>query len=249
MPSPRPTPFDLVFGDSADKSFTEIRTALNRSGTDPRGRDAFLMVREVVALVRELRPEQGLGEGIDQLAALIHHSYLFWIAGRPSVELPAEHLADLLAASPPDIGRHEEPPAYYIQLPEQRIWADTGTGTPPEPLDGCFVHAAPHGQSLRVLGVFGLQRERAGFTVVEVAGIRPIALARPDGSALFSPTLPGGVAARLFSLVGGEELLELGWRLHERGAWSLELGASGQRLEPLADELTAPGDKLPAPRS
>ena len=111
-----------------------------------------------------------------------------------------------------DIEEHPEPPAYYVQLPERRIWAHTVTGNPPEPLDGCFVHASSGGRSLRVLGVFGLHGERAGFTVVEVAGIRPVALIRPDGSELFSPTLAGGAAARLFSLAGGEELLELGWR-------------------------------------
>ena len=212
MPSPRPTPFDLVFGDTARRIFPNISTALSRSDTDPRDRDAFLMVREVVTLLRELRPEEGLGEGIDQLAALVHHSYLFWAAGCPAVELPAEHLGDLLGTSPADIEEHTEPPAYYVQLPERRIWAHAVTGNPPEPLDGCFVHASPSGTSLRVLGVFGLHGERAGFTVVEVAGSRPVALTRPDGSELFSPTLAGGAAARLFSLAGGEELLELGWR-------------------------------------
>lgn len=220
MPSPRANPFDLVFSDPAEKIFSGIATALSQAGADPRDRDAFLMLREVVELVRELRPEQGLGEGIDQLAALTHHFYLFWAAGRPTVELPAEHLAELLATPPPDVAGSEEPPAYYIQLPERRIWAETVAGTPPEPLDGCFVHASADGHSLRVLGVFGLQPERAGFTVVEVAGARPIALTRADSSALFSPTLPGGMAARLFSLVGAEELLELGWRTRELGAWS-----------------------------
>src|SRR4051812_43978567 len=212
MPSRRPTPFDLVFGDTAEQTFAGIGEALSQAGIDPRHRDAFLMTREVVALVRELRPEQGLGEGIDQLAALVHHSYLFWAAGRPTAELPAEHLGDLLATPPPDYTASEEPPAYYVQLPERRIWAETVTGAPPEPLDGCFVHPSPDEGLLRVLGVFGLQPERAGFTVVEVAGSRPAGLLRADGTALFSPTLPGGVAARLFSLSGGEELLELGWR-------------------------------------
>jgi hypothetical protein len=212
MPSRRSTPFDLVFADTAEKSFSEIRAALTQAEVDPRDRDAFLMLREVVQLVRELRPEQGLGEGIDQLAALVHHSYLFWAAGGPTVELPAEHLGDLLAGTAPELAGSEEPPAYYVHLPERRIWADTVAGIPPEPLDGCFVHLSRDGRSLRVLGVFGLQPERAGFTVVEVAGSRPVGLTRADGSALFAPTLPGGVAARLFSLVGGEELLELGWR-------------------------------------
>jgi hypothetical protein len=212
MPPRRPTPFDLVFGDTAEQSFSGISTALSQARGDPRDRDAFLMLREVVALIRDLRPEQGLGEGIDQLAALVHHSYLFWAAGSPTVELPGEHLADLLATPPPDLAGTEEPPAYYVQLPERRIWAESLAGTPPEPLDGCFVHSLPGGQALRTLGVFGLQPERSGFTVVEVTGSRPVDLVRPDGSVLFSPTLPGGVAARLFSLLGGEELLELGWR-------------------------------------
>src|SRR3954467_1058247 len=133
MPSRRPTPFDLVFGDTAEQTFAGIGAALRQAGTDPRDRDAFLMTREVVGLVRELRPEQGLGEGIDQLAALVHHSYLFWAAGRPPIELPAEHLGDLLATPAPDHPASEEPAAYYLQLPERRGRAGAGGGAPPGP--------------------------------------------------------------------------------------------------------------------
>ena len=81
---------------------------------------------------------------------------------------------------------------------------------PAEPMDGCFVHTS--GAQLRVLGIFGLRPEREGFSAVETAGPRPLALERPDGTRLFSPVLAGGQAAGLYSLVGGEELLELGWR-------------------------------------
>jgi hypothetical protein len=77
-------------------------------------------------------------------------------------------------------------------------------------MDGCFVHSA--GSHLRVLGIFGIRPEREGFSAVETAGPRPAALERPDGSPLFSPVLAGGRAAGLYSIVGGEELLELGWR-------------------------------------
>lgn len=212
MPSPRSTPFDLVFGDTARTIFPDISTALSRSGADPRDRDAFLMAPEVVTLLRDLRPEEGLGEGMDQLTALVHHAYLFWVAGCPLVVLPSEQLDELLAPLPPSPKEHQDPPAYYAQLPEQRIWAQAVTGMPAEPLDGCFIHALLDGRSLSVLGVFGLQRGRAGFTVVEVSGPRPAALVRTDGNGLFTPTLPGGAAAHLFSIVGGEELLELGWR-------------------------------------
>jgi hypothetical protein len=68
------------------------------------------------------------------------------------------------------------------------------------------------GDRLNVLGIFGLRPGRDGFTAVEVAGPRPHELRRADGTPLFSPVLTGGEAARLHSLVGAEELLELGWR-------------------------------------
>jgi hypothetical protein len=224
MPVPRPTPFDLVFGEAADLTFTPIRQALIEGGIDPRDRDGFLMVREAVALLRELRPDEGLGEGIDQLAALVQHAYLFWADGRIAIELPPEHLETLLGSPAPESEEHPDLPAFYVQLPLRRIWAETVADAPPEPMDGCFVHGSQK-VGVTVLGVFGLQPERSGFTVVEVAGPRPVALARPDGSRLFSPTLPGGALAGLFSITGAEELLELGWRTRpllvapEAGRW------------------------------
>ena len=206
----RPTPFDLVFGQSAPEVFPRIQAAVNAAGHDPRDRDRFLMIREVVTLVRELRPEEGLGEGIDQLAALVHHAYLFWQADARAIELTSERLADLLRGVSTE-DRVEEPSPFYAQMPQHRIWAEVLPGQPPEPLDGCFIHPTPDA-ALRVLGVFGVHPERAGFSVVEATGPKPVVLARADGTALFAPTLTGGKAAGLFSITGSEELLELGWR-------------------------------------
>ncbi len=95
-PGSRPTPFDLVFQPAAQTSFPTIREALELAGQDPRDRDRFLMLREVVTLLRELRPDEGLGEGIDQLAALVHHAYLFWDGGGLTVELPLDRLIERL---------------------------------------------------------------------------------------------------------------------------------------------------------
>ncbi|HEX7336213.1 MAG TPA: hypothetical protein VF252_03305 [Gemmatimonadales bacterium] len=206
----RRTPFELIFQQISQEGFPGIQARLGESEYDPRDRDQFLMVREVVSLLRELRPDEGLGEGIDQLAALVHHAYLFWAAGQLTVEVPQEGLPVLL-------GDHtgtdpaEAPPAYYLQVPERRVWAEVVPGQPPEPLDGCFVHLSAIA-SLRVLGVFGVHPEREGVSVVEASGPRVSGLAREDGSSLFEPVLAGGKAARLFSLISGEELLELGWR-------------------------------------
>jgi hypothetical protein len=233
----RLNPFDLVFRSASQEVFPGIQRALNEGGHDPRDRDRFLMLREVVTLLHELRPEQGLGEGIDQLAALLHHAYLYWNADEPTFEIPVH----LVTATP---GRTEEPgldsaSAYYAVMPEHRIWAEVIPGQPSEPLDGCFVHSSPDG-SLRVLGVFGVHPDREGFSVVEAAGPQPVGLARADGSLLFDPTLPGGRAAGLFSISGAEELLELGWRTTQLPAGSRELGAESSKVRISSSQLPAP---------
>jgi hypothetical protein len=207
----RPTPFDLVFASTAETVFPKIRAALERGGHDPADRDAFLLVPEVVSLLHDLRPEEGLGEGMDQLVALVHHAFLLWDAGVLTLPLTAERLTELLDAPAPGSPSLSEPPrAYYAQLQDRQVWARVVDDLPAEPMDGCFVHSA--GAELRVLGIFGIRPEREGFSAVETAGPRPGALERPDGTPLFSPVLPGGQSAGLFSIVGGEELLELGWR-------------------------------------
>jgi hypothetical protein len=209
---PRPTPFELVFHEIAPAAFPGIRSALEREGQDAANRDAFLMVPEVVTLVRDLRPEEGVGEAIDQLVALAHHAYLAWDAGTLTLPVSPAETERLLRpgyASPRDPG--EPPRAFYAQLPVRRIWASVVQDLPAEPMDGCFVHSTGAGE-LRVLGVFGMRPERSGFSVVESSGPRAGGLERADGSPLFGPVLRGGAAAGLYSLTGGEELLELGWR-------------------------------------
>ena len=240
MSPSRPTPFDLVFSQSAPEVFPKIRLALEEVGHNPRDRDRFLMLREVVTLVRDLRPEEGLGEGIDQLTALIHHAYLYWEAEERVIELTAESLAALLHTSPPSEDLAEPPAAFYARLPQHRMWAEVIPGHPPEPLDGCFVHSTPDGAALRVLGVFGIHPEREGFSVVEAAGPKPVTLVRADGTELFAPTLTGGKAAGLFSITGEEELLDLGWRTHQLGAGSSELRARGSALGMASSKLPAP---------
>jgi len=222
MESSRPTPFDLVFGPLAGERFPSIRSSIDANRGDPRDRDAFLMVRDVVQLVHDLRPDEGMGEEISQLAAFLHHAYLFWLAGTPTLAItPAELTGLLQPETPASDETAPPPPAFYVQLPERRVWAEAVAGASHEPLDGCFL-ALDGGESLRVLAAFGLRPDRPGLSVVEVAGPRPSRLARADGTPLFAPVLEGGAPAGLASVTGGEELLELGWR-----AWSLAGARSG----------------------
>jgi hypothetical protein len=210
----RPTPFALVFGGLAAERFPGLRQAIVLAGRDSRDRDAFLLVREVSELMQELRPDEGFGEGVRALAALIHASYLFWLDGERVVAIDDPALTRLLVARPDDRAAHSNRPgAAYVQLPSLRVWGIPVEGATPEPLDGWF--ATPREDALSVVAVFGLHPGREGLTVAEVTGTAPRGLRRADGSALFAPTLAGGEAAGLASIQGEEELLELAWRVEE----------------------------------
>ena len=214
-PADRVAPYALVLGTIAPERFPVLRDGIVVVGRDPRDLDAFLMVREVVELLRELEPEEGLGEGIATMAAFLHQSYLYWMDGERTVTIEVEALERALAGEqpvpPPQVPDPTPRQASYIQLPPLRVWGVGVEGGPAEPLDGWFV--SQRDESLSVLAILGIHPGRAGFTAVEVVGPRPGALERADGSPLFSAALPGAEQAGLASIVGAEELLELAWRL------------------------------------
>lgn len=206
----RPTPFDLVFAPWAGERFGSLREALRAEGHDALDRNVFLMARPAIELIRELRPEDGLGEAMDEFVALIHAAYLYWDGGERLVEVSDARLAALLAEEGPYATPPLAPAAFYVQFPPRRLWGAPVLTGPNEPLDGCFV--IRRGDVLDVVAIFGFHPERDGFSVVAISGRRPVNLRREDGSPLFSPVLPGGAAAGLLSLAGMEELLELAWR-------------------------------------
>jgi hypothetical protein len=215
----RPSPFALLFGPLAPDRFPALRAALEAAGSPPEDRERFLLLREVAELLRELRPEEGVGEAVQALVALLHVSYLYWAAGERLCALGEAELRLLTSGEtpPPSGGPSARPAAAltrYVQLPPLKVWATAVAGQPAEPLDGWFV--TREGDRLAVLAIFGLSAARGGLTAVEVAGSRPAPGRRPDGTPPFAPLLEGGAAAGLFSLTGEAELLELAWREVER---------------------------------
>jgi hypothetical protein len=209
MTAPRPTPFDLVFDVIARDRFPEVRASLESSSADPANRDAFLLDRHVVQVLRDLVPDEGVGEAVDQHVALLHNAYLFWRNGQRVVRLNRHDTESLLATAPAN-GNGAALDTVYVQFPERTLWAQINEGAPHEPLDGVFVSAIREGY--RVLGIFGMHPDRIGFSVAEVSGARLQDQRRPDGTALFAPLLPGGAAANLYSVDGAPELVELGAR-------------------------------------
>ncbi len=213
----RATPFDLVFHRAAESSFPRIAASMAASGRDPADRDAFLMDPEVITLLRDLRPDEGIGEAMDQMVALVHHAYLTWAGGGVTIPIARDAAEEMLSRTAVEDGEAKDVRPYYAQFPERMIWASVIENEAPEPLDGLFVSRDPQAM-LRVLGIFGLRPDRPGFSAVEATGPRTPRLARDDGTALFAPTLPGAAAAGLRSITGEEELLELGRRTRSLAA-------------------------------
>ncbi len=205
-------PFDLAMGPYVPERFEAIRLDLAAAGIDPFDRDAWTLTRPVAELLQELRPDEGLGEAVTELVALVHAGFLYWQQGERSLALSREDLPRLGAARPAPASAPRPITAYYLQAPPHRIWGAAVPEAPPEPLDGWF--AATRGDALAMVAVFGLLPGRPGFTVAHVQGPVPGPLVREDGTAIFSATMPGGQEAGLWSVVGQEELLELGWRAH-----------------------------------
>lgn len=210
----RATPFELVFGAMRDR-FDRMRQALVAAGKDPVDRDAFLLEREVAALLHELRPEEGYGEGTEAAAALLHHAYLFWAGGEVVRRVPARFLAAVIAdRSGRRTAAHSRGPS-YVQLPALAIWGVLAD-SPLEPLDGWFVRRA--GDRLDVLAVFGIREGRGGFTTIEASGGFPGIVQRNETTPLFEPVRsetgsPAGVGA----VTSEAELLELCWRIEAAG--------------------------------
>lgn len=212
----RPTPFDLVFGDVASERFPPVREGIAAAGRDLTSRDEFLLVREVAELMREIRPDEGLGEAVEALVAFVHTAFLYWHHGERLVEVGRDVLGQAIAVGTgPGTSDPPNTPTSYMQLPPLVVWGVPIAGSPPEPLDGWFLSRP--GGVLTLLAVFGLRPGREAMTTVEIAGPRPPAsLARLDGTPLFAPRVTGGAAAHLYSVEGEEELLELACRVEER---------------------------------
>jgi hypothetical protein len=204
---PRPHPFDLVFGGLAAERFPAITAAVGEA----RDLDTFLMAEPAITLLHELRPDEGLGEAVDDFVIFVHAAWAWWTAGAQTRTLDTEATTRLLAASAGPPGGSGPASTMYIQVAPRRIWARVAETDAHEPLDGWFV--LPAGTARRVVACLGVHPQRPGLSVLVAEGPRPLAWARPDGRSTFAPVMDGGEAAGLASVDAPEELLLLAWTL------------------------------------
>lgn len=201
----RPHPFALVFAGLADEHFPAIREALPADAD----LDAFLVCTPAIELLQALRPDEGLGEAVDDFVAFVHAAWRFWADGAATTALATDATRALCAPETTPIGAVART-ARYIQVAPRLVWGRLADGEQWEPLDGWF--AVPDPAGLRVVACFGLHPGRPGLTVAAVAGEAPEPAPRPDGTAPFAPQMPGGDLAGLHAVAEAGELLLLAWR-------------------------------------
>lgn len=215
------TPFGLVFHTLARERFPAIRDFLGRHELSSADRDQFVLVEPVGRLLEELVPDDAPPEALEAHLRLLHHAYRHWAAGGWVYRVAPAALERALGGG--RITSHLAHPALYLQLAEHRVWGTPSAGSAAEPLDGVFVTETARPGEVAVLGVFGLRADRPGFSAVAAeghadedeaaAGEIEVLAARDDGAAPFSPLLPGGREAGIYSLANAGELLLLTCRL------------------------------------
>jgi hypothetical protein len=203
----RPHPFDLLFGGFRAEQLPAIRAELGERSD----LNTFLLAAPALELMRELRPDEGLGEAVDDFVALVHAAYLFWRDGERTryLDEAATRVLCRPFRAPATRGPGIRTDATrYIQIAPRLIWGRLAEDAAFEPLDGWF--AVPTDAGLRLVACFGVHVERPGVSVIAIEGPVPDNVARADGTPLFAPTMSGGEAASLHGISAPEELLLLG---------------------------------------
>jgi hypothetical protein len=209
--APRPHPFALVFGDMAAERFPAVRDAL-QGNLDI---EHFLMTPAAVELLHELRPEEGLGDAVDDFVSFVHAAFCYWHDGGRTIAVDEDRVRKMLEGGGSRVEGGEDSlsstlhplPSRYVQLPPRLLWSQVESSEIHEPLDGWFV--VPQGDARRVVACLGLHAERPGLSVLVATGTEPLTLAREDGTAPFAPLMEGGAAAGLHSVADADELLWL----------------------------------------
>lgn len=218
--SARLTPYELILQPLERDAFPAIRVEAEQRGTDPRDRDAFLLLGFAGAALSSLMPDGTPPDALEQYAELLYQGYHFWSSGRRLYVFDDAAAGELLAPIR-DLDDWElaAPPACYVQLPYQRAWARVSPEAPYEPVDGVFVVADERrtGHTSRVLLraqlALGMRRDRPGISLVPYVAELPAAGAaaraeRPwrDDAPPFGNAIPGGERHGYHALVTTSEL-------------------------------------------
>ncbi len=205
----RPHPFDLVFGQLADNTFSRVVSESSIENVDIATFAKLGVVQELVSTLGVPELAEQNAQALEEYLLLIYVAYRFWRSGRQTYDVDRAAL-DGLIDMPPAAMRFSESTPCYLRLPERWFWAQIDETSPHEPIDGLF--ATPAGASrVTVVAVLGLRSERGGFSQISVTATHTDmeAASHTVRKPPFTPLMAGGTEAGFRSIASLGELLHL----------------------------------------
>jgi hypothetical protein len=239
----RITPYEILLPGEGfpGEHFPRIREEADERGGSVDTPESFLLLSEAALALREIRGEDDPPDLVRQHGALLYQAFHFWEAGQQFFLLDVG-VTRFLVKTGPEAGAWSPSlpgAAGYLQFPHHLIWALSGDEQLPESVDGIF-WSAPDGESLTLLIVMGMRKDRPGLVVVPLPTL-PLGAAAPWASMAVRPegedfhsSLPGADLEGLYALEAGGEAVKLAMRIFwymdvfpERVVEGMRQGGSG----------------------
>ena len=193
----------MLLAPLAEELFPALTAELARRGGDGGDRDTFLLLAATGAALKQMLPDDAPTGALEQAAELLWQGWRFQDAGARLYVLGDALTERLLSPGYSAAAwRFAAPPACYLQLPYQRVWARVSDDAAYEPLDGifCAARAVENGaHELSLLAVLGLRPDRPGISLLRHRAVltdddAAARAARPwrAGAAPFTNAIPGG---------------------------------------------------------
>jgi hypothetical protein len=196
-------------------AFPAIRAEAEERGVHLHDHERVLLLEGMGELMRSMMPPEEASSAFAQFASIVTHAFNYWLEGKKTYAIDEAALRTMIDGMG-DIGAWQlEAPvrSAYVQLPRNLIFSRVDENAQAESVDGFFYILDD--DRLNVLLVLGVVPNRAGFSIISVAGAAGEnetghfgdVKARED-SIDFENVLPGG-SGRLYALTNSMEVLKL----------------------------------------
>ena len=210
-------PYDMVFAmpELEGTAFPAIRTEAEERGVDLHDHERVLLLEGMGELMRSLLPADAASSAFAQFAPIVTHAFHYWLEGKQTFAIDEAALRSMIdgTGAVGDWQMVAPARAGYVAFPRNLIFSRIDESAPAESVDGFFYILGD--TRLDVLLILGVVPHRAGFSIINIAGMLSDApmghfgdvQARENGVD-FENVLPGGTG-RLYAITNAMEALKL----------------------------------------